>query len=50
MTGSKEWSVSDVETALSEVALTACVMQRYHVLNSVRRECGSKLGPSKRVA
>lgn len=41
---SKEWSVEEIERALSEEALTACVMARYHVHNSVKRELGSKLG------
>jgi hypothetical protein len=41
---SKEWSVNDIEKALSEEALTAAVMQRYHVNNSVERELGTKLG------
>jgi hypothetical protein len=41
---SKEWSVGDVEKALSEEALTAVAMSRYHVNNSVKRELGTKLG------
>jgi Histidine kinase-, DNA gyrase B-, and HSP90-like ATPase len=40
----KEWSVEDVEAALSEEALTAAVLPRYHVHNAVKRELGSKLG------
>ena len=40
----KEWSRLDIEKAVSEEALTAAVMQRYHVYNAVRRELGSKLG------
>ena len=40
----KEWSIEDVEKALSEEALTATVMSRYHVNNSVKRELGTKLG------
>jgi hypothetical protein len=42
--GSKEWSQQQLATALSEEALTAAVMQRYHVNNSVKRELGAKLG------
>ena len=42
--GSKEWSQQQISTALSEEALTAAVMQRYHVNNSVKRELGAKLG------
>jgi len=41
---SKEWSIDDIEKALSEESLTTAVMQRYHVNNAVKRELGSKLG------
>lgn len=41
---SKEWTSKEVEMALSEEALTAAVMQRYHVAFAVKRELGSKLG------
>ena len=41
---SKEWTVEDVEDALSEEALTAAVVARYHVNNQVKRELGTKLG------
>jgi hypothetical protein len=41
---SKEWSVDQIDRALSEEALTATVMSRYHVNNSVKRELGAKLG------
>lgn len=41
---SKEWTVEDVERALSEEGLTAAVMSRYHVNNQVKRELGTKLG------
>ncbi|HEX8071646.1 MAG TPA: hypothetical protein VF546_16970 [Pyrinomonadaceae bacterium] len=41
---SKFWSPEDIAKATSEEALTAAVMQRYHVYNSIRRELGSKLG------
>lgn len=41
---SKEWSTAEIEKALSPEALTAAVMQRYHVNYAVRRELGSKLG------
>jgi hypothetical protein len=40
----KEWSVEDIEKALSEEALTTVVMQRYHINNNVKRELGAKLG------
>jgi hypothetical protein len=42
--GEKEWSPAEIETALSEEALTAGVMQRYHVANSVKRSLGTKMG------
>jgi hypothetical protein len=41
---SKEWTNEDIAKAISEEALTAAVMPRYHVYNSVKRELGSKLG------
>jgi hypothetical protein len=44
MRNSKEWTIQDVESALSEWALSAAVMPRYHVHNAVKRELGSKLG------
>ena len=42
--GSKEWGPGEVDAALSEEALTAAVMQRYHVFNSCKRELGTRLG------
>ncbi|MBF8254631.1 MAG: hypothetical protein HW373_1326 [Deltaproteobacteria bacterium] len=47
LANSKEWSQTDIDTALSEEALTAAVMQRYHVHFAVKRELGSKLGSRK---
>lgn len=44
LANSKEWSQSGVDAALSEEALTAAVMQRYHVHFAVKRELGSKFG------
>ncbi len=41
---SREWSVEDIEKAISEEGLTTAVMQRYHINNQVKRELGSKLG------
>jgi hypothetical protein len=41
---SKEWSVEDIKNALSEEGLTAAVVARYHVNNSVKRELGTRLG------
>jgi hypothetical protein len=45
--GSREWNPDDIAKALSEEALTASVMQRYHVDNSISRAIGSKLGTLK---
>lgn len=47
--GSKEWARDHILAALSEEALTAAVMQRYHVNNNVKRELGSKLGKLQSV-
>lgn len=44
---SKEWGPKNIEAALSEDALTATIMQRYHVFNACRRELGAKLGKAK---
>jgi hypothetical protein len=41
---SKEWPATHIDAALSEEALTAAVMSRYHVNNQVKRELGSRLG------
>jgi hypothetical protein len=41
---SREWTQEDISKAVSEHALTAAVMQRYHVNVAVKRELGSKLG------
>lgn len=45
--GSKEWTVEDIKLSLGEEALTAAVMQRYHVDVAVRRALGAKLGTLK---
>lgn len=42
--GGKEWDSNVVKSALSPEALTASVMQRYHVHIACRRELGAKLG------
>ena len=42
--GDRNWSSSDLEEVLSEVALTAAVMPRYHVANAIKRALGAKLG------
>jgi hypothetical protein len=46
--GSREWSSKQIESALSDEALTSVVMQRYHPYNSVKRELGTKIAPLKR--
>lgn len=48
--GEREWSPADIERALSEEALTAAVMQRYHVANSIKRTLGARLGSLKEKA
>lgn len=47
--GSREWSVKQIESALSEESLTSVVMQRYHPFNSVKRELGTKIAPLKKI-
>jgi hypothetical protein len=42
--GTRSWSDDELERALSEEALTACVMPRYHVYNQIKRTLGSRLG------
>lgn len=42
--GERRWSPTDMENVLSEEALTATVMQRYHVANAVKRTLGAKMG------
>jgi hypothetical protein len=46
--GSREWSIKQIENALSEEALTSVVMQRYHPYNAVKRELGTKIASLKR--
>lgn len=41
---SREWTVDEIKECLSEEALTAAVMPRYHVDVAVKRALGSKLG------
>lgn len=42
--GSKEWGPKEIEAGLSPEALTAAVMQRYHVHIACKRDLGAKLG------
>ena len=47
---SKHWSADEIGRALSEEALTACVMQRYHIYTAAKRELGAKIGSAKQAA
>jgi len=47
---SKVWSPHEIQRALSDEALTAVAMQRYHVHFAVKRELGSKLGARRTSA
>jgi hypothetical protein len=42
--GAQRWDPDEINTALSEEALTAAAMQRYHVSNSIKRTLGAKMG------
>lgn len=42
--GERRWSPKDIEAILSQEALTAAVMQRYHVANAIHRAMGAKFG------
>jgi hypothetical protein len=44
---SQEWTMEEVAKALSEEALSAAVMPRYHIDVAVRRALGAKLGTLK---
>jgi hypothetical protein len=43
----REWSIDNIRDALSEEALTAAVMTRYHVDVAIKRALGSKFGSMK---
>lgn len=45
--GSKEWTIEDLKESLSEEALTAAVMPRYHIEMAVKRALGARLGTLK---
>lgn len=45
--GSKLWGDDKVEAALSEEALTAAVMPRYHVHTAITRTLGVQIGSLK---
>jgi hypothetical protein len=48
--GSQYWNERVISEGLSEVALTAAVMQRYHLDATLRRELRNKLGATKVAA
>lgn len=41
--GSREWNIDQLTKAMSDEALTAVVMQRYHPYNCIKRELGTKI-------
>jgi hypothetical protein len=45
--GDKEWTDADIANMVSDEALTAAVLPRYHIEMAVRRSLGSKLGSMK---
>jgi hypothetical protein len=45
--GDKQWSQTDIAAIVSDEALTAAVMPRYHIEMAVRRTLGSKMGSAK---
>lgn len=48
--GDRQWSQTDIATIVSDEALTAAVLPRYHIEMAVRRTLGSKLGSAKERA
>jgi hypothetical protein len=45
--GSKLWGGDKIEAALSEEALTAAVMPRYHVYTAIKRTLGVQMEASR---
>ncbi|GGQ82882.1 ATP-binding protein [Couchioplanes azureus] len=45
--GSREWTPNDLAACWTPEALTAAVMQRYHVDHAIKRSLGSKLGSTR---
>lgn len=43
----REWSIENIDQALSDVSLTAVVLPRYNIEMNVRRSLGAKLGSLK---
>jgi hypothetical protein len=48
--GSKEWTDDQIERLLSEEGLTAVVLPRWHIEQSIKRSLGAKLGSLKAKA
>jgi hypothetical protein len=48
--GSKEWTDEQIDKLLSEEALTAVVLPRWHIEQSIKRGLGTRLGSLKSKA
>jgi hypothetical protein len=48
--GSKEWTDEQIDKLLSEEGLTAVVLPRWHIEQSIKRGLGSRLGSRKAKA
>jgi hypothetical protein len=48
--GSKEWTDDQIDKVLSEEALTAVVLPRWHIEQSIKRSPGTRLGSLKAKA
>ena len=48
--GARHWSIDDMDALLSEQALTAAVMPRYHIDTAIKRALGARLGSVKERA
>ena len=49
--GSQHWSDDECDNLISETALTACVLPRWHIFQNVKREVSLKIGAAlKRAA
>jgi hypothetical protein len=48
--GSQWWDERSTAEALSEVALTAAAMQRYHLDAALKRELAIRLGSARQAA
>jgi hypothetical protein len=48
--GSQRWDPDELDKALSEEALTAAVMQRYHAANAIKRAVYTRMGRPDREA